>query len=255
MTGKAYRMGRLFQQVDGKTVILPVDHGIALGHVKGLRDPLTVLRTLAKVGPDAVLLNPGLDKIASDVLYQGKAPARILTVDNFFFNDAVFVQDRVNWAEQAVIHGYDAIKLLLPWDGTPEERMTSVRLAANFVRESERWQIPVIIEPTLLRTAHTDDDMLSDGVRVAFELGADILKAPLPTSMEVLTEWVQSFRTPIVLLGGPKGGTDEDLLAAVAEAMHIGVKGVAIGRKVWQRPLPEAAAFFDKLIRVVHSEL
>jgi len=41
MTGKEYRMGRLAHPQDGRSVVLPVDNGVALGHVDGLRDPVS----------------------------------------------------------------------------------------------------------------------------------------------------------------------------------------------------------------------
>ncbi|MCL6633664.1 MAG: hypothetical protein K6T63_13660 [Alicyclobacillus herbarius] len=254
MTGKEYRMGRLFNPRDKRTVILPVDHGIAMGHLEGLRDPVSTLRHLVGVGADAVLLNPGLSHAASDVFDHRGAPARILTVDNFFYDSHSFIQDRVGWAQKAVIDGYDGIKLLLPWDGTIRERMAATKLVAEFVKESDEWQIPVIVEPTLLRTHQRSDDQLSDAVRIAFELGADILKTPCPSSLDVLHEWVQSFKVPIVLLGGPKGSADSELLRSVSEAIRIGAKGIAIGRNVWQRPLAEAVEFFSQLVQIVHAE-
>ncbi|MCF8566704.1 hypothetical protein LLE49_18420 [Alicyclobacillus tolerans] len=254
MTGKEYRMGRLFQQ-DGRTVVLPVDHGVALGHVAGLRNPGEVLRTLVEVGPDAVLLNPGLSRAASDVFSHRTAPARILTVDNFYMDSTTLAHYRIGWAEKAVTDGYDAIKVLFPWDGTIQERVTTTRLVAEMIQEADKWQIPIIVEPTLLREAKPDPDRLSDCVRIAFELGADILKTPYPGRIDVLQEWVESFRVPIILLGGPKGSSDAELLQAVADAMRAGARGVAIGRNVWQRELADAVQFFRELVNTVHPDL
>lgn len=255
MTGKEYRMGRLFHPQDGRSVVLPVDHGVALGHVDGLRDPVTVLRALVEVGPDAVLLNPGLSAAAADVFRHSAAPARILTVDNFYLDADSLVHYRIGWAEKAVVDGYDAMKILLPWDGTVHERMQSTKLVAKFVKEADKWQIPLIVEPTLLRDSKPDSQTLSDCVRIAFELGADILKTPFPGSVEVLAEWVRSFPVPIVILGGPKGSSDTELLQSVADAVRVGAKGVAIGRNVWQRDLPEAIGFFRALTNTVHPNL
>ena len=41
--GKSYRLGRIFAH-DGRTVILPVDHGTMLGRVAGLEDPVALIR-------------------------------------------------------------------------------------------------------------------------------------------------------------------------------------------------------------------
>ncbi|RIV18204.1 hypothetical protein D2Q93_14285 [Alicyclobacillaceae bacterium I2511] len=252
MSGKAYRMSRLFHPQDGRTVILPVDHGVALGDVEGLHNPGLVLRNLVDIGPDAILLNTGLSQAVSEIFYQPKAPARILTVDNFFLDSTNLVHFRIGWAEQAVVEGYDAIKVLFPWDGSIQERMESTKLVAEFIKESNQWQIPIIVEPTLLREMNLK--VLADAVRVAFELGADILKTPYPGDKDVLKEWVDIYKVPIVLLGGPKGTSDTELLSAVADAMQVGAKGVAIGRNVWQREPSQAINFFRSLVQTVHSE-
>ena len=39
----------------------------------------------------------------------------------------------------------------------------------------------------------------------------------------------------------------------VADAMRAGADGIVIGRRVWQRPLDEAASLLEKLYAVVHS--
>ncbi|PSR22718.1 MAG: hypothetical protein C7B45_05845 [Sulfobacillus acidophilus] len=254
MSGWEYRMGRIFQS-DGRTVILPVDHGVTLGHVVGLQDPASTVENLLMSSPDAILLNRGLARVAGKSLNHLRAPARILNVDNVFLNDDSLVHESIASIQAAVVEGYDAVKTLLPWDGTIRERMDSCRLVSELIDESRQWQIPIIVEPTFLRESHPVGKSLSDCVRVAFELGADILKIPYPGSLEVLGQWVESFKVPLVLLGGPDAGSDEAVLHFVKQSMSIGVKGVAIGRKVWQRPMPEARDFMRELVSVVHGNL
>ena len=45
---------------------------------------------------------------------------------------------------------------------------------------------------------------------------------------------------PMVILGGPPGGTADDLCALVSEAIAAGARGITIGRRVWQRLADEA---------------
>ncbi|MCY0891973.1 MAG: hypothetical protein OWR52_00440 [Acidibacillus sp.] len=255
MSGKQYRLGRLFHPVDGHSVILPVDHGIALGHLDGLRNPVKVVKELSKVMPDAVLLNPGLSQAASDLFYKANAPARILNVDTYYDDGVTIAHGLIGSAEHAVIEGYDAIKILLPWDGTVEQKLANAKIATQIARDSDRWQIPLIIEPTLIHSHDHFDHVVSDAVRVAFEIGADILKVPYPSSKDLLQEWVEMFQIPVVLLGGAKGGNSNSLLLSIKEAMDIGVRGIAIGRNVWQRDLDEAQLLFSKLYRIVHAQL
>jgi class I fructose-bisphosphate aldolase len=85
------------------------------------------------------------------------------------------------------------------------------------------------------------------------ELGVDILKVAYPGDVATLASWRSELHLPIVMLGGPQGGTTADLLAMVADAIRGGANGIVIGRRVWQRPIDEAAALLEKLYAVVHS--
>jgi DhnA family fructose-bisphosphate aldolase class Ia len=60
MTGKAIRMRRLFDQRTGKTVIVPMDHGISLGPVKGIEDIRSTVDKLAEGGASAIVIHKGL---------------------------------------------------------------------------------------------------------------------------------------------------------------------------------------------------
>jgi class I fructose-bisphosphate aldolase len=75
-----------------------------------------------------------------------------------------------------------------------------------------------------------------------------------PGDVDTLASWRAELHLPIVMLGGPQGGTAGDLVSMVADAMRAGADGIVIGRRVWQRPLDEAASLLEKLYAVVHSE-
>jgi class I fructose-bisphosphate aldolase len=85
------------------------------------------------------------------------------------------------------------------------------------------------------------------------ELGVDILKVAYPGDVGTLASWRAELHLPIVMLGGPKSGTTEDLLSMVGDAMTAGANGIVIGRRVWQRPLDEAASLLEKLYAIVHA--
>jgi DhnA family fructose-bisphosphate aldolase class Ia len=57
--GKGYRLGRIFAR-DGRTVVLPVDHGTMLGRTPGLEDPVAVVSRFLELPCDGFLLGPGV---------------------------------------------------------------------------------------------------------------------------------------------------------------------------------------------------
>ena len=81
--GKTYRMGRIFGP-DGRTLVLPVDHGLTLGRVEGLEDPVGRMDGLLDLPCDGFLMTPGLTRLTTDRFARRDAPARLLTLDTFF---------------------------------------------------------------------------------------------------------------------------------------------------------------------------
>src|SRR5207244_7984461 len=57
-SGKTRRLGRIFRD-DGKTVIVPMDHGVSVGPIEGLGDMRKTANHVAKGGADAVLVHAG----------------------------------------------------------------------------------------------------------------------------------------------------------------------------------------------------
>lgn len=255
--GKALRLSRIFRQDTGNTLVLPVDHGIG-GSMDGLEDPVKVLRDLQIPEVDAVLLNDGLAKQANDVFYGKGAPGRMLNADVFSYevkNEKMEHQLTFS-PETAVRKGYDCVKLVLFWDQPAAERMRSIKLIASVIEEADKWDMPVLVEPLTSKPIKEPEErirVLTDANRVAFELGADILKVAHPGDINTLKDWVQYFDIPIILLGGSKSGTTEELIQQVDEAIEVGINGVAIGRNVWQRSSNEAKDLLRRFADVIHK--
>src|SRR5699024_3126444 len=252
---KKFRLSRIFRKDTGNTLVLPVDHGIG-GSIQGLENPVQTLKKLQIPDVDAVLLNDGVARKAESVFHGRNAPGRLLNSDVFSYEEkSEKLQHQITFSpETAVRKGYDCMKLVLFWDRPAEERMRSIKLIASVIEEAEKWEMPVLVEPLLSKP--TDNiaqraELLTSANRVAFELGADILKSDHPGDANVLKKWVEYFDIPIILLGGSKSGTTDDLIETVDEAIDAGVNGVAIGRNVWQRPPEDAKELLKKFAKIV----
>lgn len=255
--GKSLRLSRIFRKDTGNALVLPVDHGIG-GSLKGLEDPVQTIKALQTSHIDAVLLNDGIAKQVEESFYGRNAPGRMLNADVFSYdttNDKL--EHHVTFSpELAVRKGYDCMKFVLFWDRPAEERMRSISLLASIIEEADKWDMPVLIEPLASKPIEDPEEykkVLTDANRVAYELGADILKVAYPGDNETLKDWVKKFNVPIILLGGGKTGTKEDLIKLVAEAVDVGVNGVAIGRNVWQRPVEEAKELLRNFADIIHQ--
>jgi class I fructose-bisphosphate aldolase len=238
--GKSYRLGRIFAD-DGRTVILPVDHGTMLGRVAGLEDPVGLIRSFLALPCDGFLLGPGVAVRTAGLFATRSAPARLLTVDTYWRGDSG-AHVLTTSLDRAAALGVDAVKVLMPWDVQADERAARSELIGRVIGAAEPFGLPVMVEPVCLSSPRPADAVAieADGCRMAAELGADIIKVTYPDDADVLSAWCAELGVPIVILGGPSQGTAEDLCTMVEHAIGAGARGITIGRRVWQRPLDDA---------------
>ena len=58
--GKRIRMERIIDRNSGKTVIVPMDHGISVGPIDGLKDMKQAIQNVAQGGANAIVMHKGL---------------------------------------------------------------------------------------------------------------------------------------------------------------------------------------------------
>jgi len=253
-SGKQVRMGRIFGE-DGRTIVLPADHGTMLGRLKGLEDPIELVRTFLDRSCDAFLLGPGVIQRTGPWFAHRNAPARLLTVDSYWRGASGGVSVLTTTIESAARLGVDGVKILMPWDTEPTERGAMAAFVGKVISIADTHGLPVMVEPIVLRTPRGDDAVAieGDGCRMAVELGADIIKVAYPGDAALFEQWCVELGVPVVILGGPAGGGNDDLVALVSDAMKAGARGITIGRKLWQRPIAEATELLGELVSIVHS--
>jgi class I fructose-bisphosphate aldolase len=253
-SGKRYRMGRLFAE-DGRSVIFPADHGLNLGRVQGLEHPVEMVGRFLNLGADGFLISAGVARRTADLFAHRGAPARLLTLDTYYRGDTG-AQVLATTLQEAATLGIDGVKVLMPWDVPADERADRSRLIAGIISEAEGHGLPVMVEPICLSDPRPADAVAieADGGRMAAELGADIIKVAYPGDPEILSSWCAELGVPVVLLGGPAGGDDDELCRDVADAVAAGASGITIGRRVWQRPLDDATELFGRLVAIVHPD-
>ncbi|MFZ0058842.1 MAG: hypothetical protein WAL35_02195 [Acidimicrobiales bacterium] len=251
--GKSARLRRIFGE-DGRCVVVPLDHGMILGRVPGLEDPMAVLRRLLEAPCDGFLLGPGVLRRSAELFGRRAAPARILTMDVHWREASGGGHRLTTSVETAAALGVDGVKLLMPWDVPAAERASTAALVAGVVEQADRFGLPVMVEPVALEATGTAArEVAAHGCRVAAEIGADILKVAHPGDDGVLRSWCEELGVPVVLLGGGGAVARDELVALVSRGIAAGVRGIVIGRKVWGRPPDETASLLAELYSIVHG--
>ena len=244
--GKTVRYNRIVNPETGKTVLIPLDHGILMGPVAGLEDPRETVRRVVTGGANGVIFNAGL---ASSLYkeYMNRCGA-IFNVTNAISdgNDLTLISS----VDHAVRNCADAISVQI-MVGSPQER-DMVNNAGRVADECARWGMP------LLAMLYPTDEALADqgnavelrAARAGAELGADIVKTSYTGDRDSFQALVDACPVPLLIAGGPRKDTLGEFLKMVEDAMACGAAGVALGRNVWQSSDPTKTT--QALVDIVH---
>jgi class I fructose-bisphosphate aldolase len=250
MIGFEIRIRRIFER--GKAFVVALDHGLVMGPLKGIENPLEVVAKIAQNGPDALQMTPAMVKTLKENFFTRSSPILIARLDtanvwrsvkryNEGYYSAVYsVKDAIRVGADAVVtylivgYGSDGV------EGYNLNRLAELRAEAN------DYGIPFIIEP-LFVTKETPDsvkdpEILKYVTRLASEIGADILKVDYSGNKESFKSVVEVAFAPILIRGGPKTSNDYEFLKMLKDALNAGAKGVTVGRNLWQSEKPEKMA-------------
>lgn len=252
-TGKVLRLGRIFGLHD-RTVIVAMDHCLFMGPLKGLEDPLEVTRNAIKGGADAIIVTPGTCKLIAEEV-RGQA-AIILRIDGATTTCGPDFFDirSIASVEDALRIGADAV-IAMGYIGTSKENETLANLSL-IARDCDRFGVPLVAEMIPVQGEKVKDPyearVVSLAARVGAEIGADLIKTHYTGNVDTFRQVVKDCPAPIVIAGGPKMKTDEQLLNVTKGAMEAGAVGVAFGRNIWQHENPEGMT--KAVAKIVHGK-
>jgi fructose-bisphosphate aldolase/2-amino-3,7-dideoxy-D-threo-hept-6-ulosonate synthase len=236
-TGTAARLERI--GTDGKYVIVPMDHGITLGAVTGLADIESTIDAVTRGGADAVLTQKGI----APRVHPNKNGAGYVVHLNASTSIGPDSNDKrlTGTVKEAVRAGADAVSFHINV-GSEYEREQLENLA-EITDEADKYGMPVLAM-AYARGPGVDEhdaESLGHAVRLAEEVGSDVVKTSYSGDAESFERVVESTRLPVVIAGGEPEG-DEATLEAVRGAMDAGAAGVSMGRSIFQHDDPEAIA-------------
>jgi fructose-bisphosphate aldolase/2-amino-3,7-dideoxy-D-threo-hept-6-ulosonate synthase len=236
-TGTAARLERI--GTDGKYVIVPMDHGITLGAVTGLADIESTIDAVTRGGADAVLTQKGI----APRVHPNKNGAGYVVHLNASTSIGPDSNDKrlTGTVKEAVRAGADAVSFHINV-GSEYEREQLEGLS-RITDEADEYGMPVLAM-AYARGPGVDEhdaESLGHAVRLAEEVGSDVVKTSYSGDAESFERVVESTRLPVVIAGGEPEG-DEATLEAVRGAMDAGAAGVSMGRSIFQHDDPEAIA-------------
>ena len=233
--GLAARLERI--STGGRYLVVPMDHGITLGPVKGLVDLESTVDAITRGGADAVLTQKGV----APRVHQHKNGKGYIVHLNGSTSIGPDSNDkrRTGTVEEALRAGADAVSFHINVGSDHEpDQLTQL---SDVIETAHRLGVPVLAM-SYARGPGVDEhdaESLAHAVRIAEELGADVVKTAYSGDPDTFDRVCEATRLPGVIAGGSRG-TDRETAEMVRGAMDAGAAGVSMGRSIFQHDDPEA---------------
>ncbi len=242
--GLRNRLGRIIQP-DGHAVMLAVDHGYFMGPTRNLEDPRKTITPLLPY-TDSLMITRGALRNCVD------ATATVPVVLRVSGGVSILSEDLSK--EQVTTSVRDALRLnasavaMSIFVGSPHEHQTLVGLG-ELVNECEEVGLPVLAVTAVGKELEKRDARyLGLATRLAAEMGAHIVKTYFCDNFRKV---VDGCPVPLVIAGGPKLNTEQDVFQLTYDAIHDGAVGVDMGRNIWQNDHP--VAMIQAVRAIVHD--
>ena len=253
MIGKKIRLERIINRHTGRTVIAPMDHGVSNGPMKGIIDIDKTVESISQGGADAILMHKGIVEqghrgYGKDIGLIVHLSASTSLAPNP--NNKVIVTS----VEKAIQLGADAVSVHVNLGSETESEM--LQELGEISETCSYWGIPLLamMYPRGQKVENEHDvELVKHAARVGSELGVDIVKTNYTGDPDSFKEVVEGALVPVVIAGGPKVDTDEELLQMVKDSIDVGGAGVAFGRNLFQAENP--GKITKAISEVVHNDL
>jgi len=261
---KKVRLNRLLR--NGRCLDVAIDHGVCNepSFMGGLEDMEAIVRLLAEARPDAIQMNYGQSDLLQSLPGENR-PALVMRVD--MGNPYNRHRHREMWA--LLQNESDPILPALRMDAAcvvvnlfmlPDEPALFRQCVQNISRlgnECEKFGMPLMIEPLVMQP-NEKGGYLVDGdtekvvtlVRLAREMGADIIKADPTDDPSDFHHVVQAARCPVLVRGGGKADLRK-VMETSAALLAQGAHGMVYGRNIYQHANPRAVV--AALMAMIHD--
>ncbi|MFH0810642.1 MAG: 2-amino-3,7-dideoxy-D-threo-hept-6-ulosonate synthase [Pseudomonadota bacterium] len=238
MIGKLIRLERIINRNTGRTVIVPMDHGVSVGPVEGLIDIKKSIDLVAQGGANAVVVHKGI--VSAGHRGKGVDVGLIIHLSgSSTLSPSPNAKTLVCSVEEAMKLGADAVSIHINVGDEREADMLDQFGAVSAA--CVEWGMPLLAMcyPRGPKVKNEyDPDAIAHAARLGAELGADIVKCPYTGSPYTFRRVVEGCFAPVVIAGGPKMTSEREIMEMVSGTIACGAIGLSIGRNVFQHNDP-----------------
>jgi len=238
MSGKAIRIERIIDRNSGRCVIVPMDHGITLGPIRGLENMTRTIDKVVNGGATAIVVHKGI--VEAGHRRSGKDVGLIVHLSaSTALSPDPNAKIAVAEVEEAIRMGADGVSVHVNLGAPTESAM--LKHLGEVAKKCDDWGMPLLAMIYARGEKITnpfDVKYVKHAARVGAELGADIVKVVYTGSVASFRSVVRGCPVPVVIAGGERMESDRELLDMVHASLRAGGHGVSIGRNVFQHKQP-----------------
>lgn len=244
--GKAKRLSRIFHNQEN-CLIVPLDDNLISGVQTSIEDMRNKILQVEKASPDAVLGFQGTIGLVTNPNISTIVNLTASTINSFHTKKV-----QISSVFNAVRLGADAVAVHVNLTSHYESSM--LKILGRVSDECNSYGIPLVViiyprgekgrkgkyeEENYLQIRKKSPEKYTDLVchcaRVAFEMGADLIKTQYTGSVESFKRVVKSASgIPVVIAGGPIV-EPKKLFTMIEESIKAGARGISIGRNIFSR--------------------
>lgn len=248
---KKIRQSRFLSPVTGKGIIIPIDHGLTMGPLKGIETTGHMSHWLRSPHINGVIAHKGMvERLGERGLLTGGVMVHLNGMTTLASDPDT--KEMLTSVEAAARLGADAVSIQVNFTGE-NDRHNLVMLGA-VADEASAAGLPLLTMLYDKGPATTERKKvlrLRHLMRAAIELGTDMLKISLPNVAEVAPLLEDTQEEALVFVAGGSVADERELLAQISSALHYGAAGVCVGRNVFERSHP--GEFLAMLAATIHG--
>jgi len=227
MTGKTIRLNRLLH--NGKMLCVPLDHGVTISDISRLADFKNTVSTTISNGASAIVVHKGMVRFLPLLNGTGLIVHLSASTEKYKPVHKLIVCD----VEEAVSLGADAVSIHVNLGNDYEKGM--LKDFARVSKDCQKYGVP-LLAMMYIRDNNNKDignaESEKHSIRIAAELGADIVKIGSNWSREKLQAIIKDALIPVVIAGG-EVLEEEKFLSLTKDLMKSGIIGVSFGRNIF----------------------
>jgi len=233
MNGKQIRYNRLIR--NGKMLCVPIDHGVTNENIAHLTDFRNLAENLVLGGATALIVHKGMVRFLPNL----KQTGLIIHISGSTEYKREVHKGIICSVSEVVNLGADAVSIHVNLGNQYEREMLND--FGKISSDCQKFGMPLYVM-MYIRDDNNQDisniKSITHAVRIAAELGADIVKIAFNWTAKELKNIVAKSLIPIVIAGGEPRENVEDVYSRAKELMTSGITGLSFGRNVFMSKNP-----------------